>query len=76
MMFGFSGQAFQPDKLSVQQLGTTWTLCEGDRVLVMLGDKPDEARQLLELIRQHKFDRLCHVGLSQDGGMTFLVRSR
>jgi hypothetical protein len=76
MMFGLTGQAFQPDKLSVQKLGPTWTLCEGDRVLVMLGEKPDEARQLLELIRQHKFDRLCHVGSAQDGGMTFLVRSR
>lgn len=76
MMFGLGGQAFQPDKLSVQQLGPTWTLCEGDRVLVMLGEKPDEARQLLELIRQLKFDRLCRVGSAQDGGMTFLVRSR
>jgi hypothetical protein len=76
MMFGLGGQAFQPDKLSVQQLGPTWTLCEGDRVLVMLGDKPDEARQLLELIRQQKFDHLCRLGSPQDGGMTFLVRSR
>jgi hypothetical protein len=75
-MFGHSGQAFQPDKLSVQKLGMEWSLCEGDRVLAMLGDKPDEARQLLELIQQHKFDRLCRVGSLGDGGMTFLVRSR
>ncbi len=76
MMFGLGGQAFQADKLSVQQLGANWTLCEGDRVLVMLGDKPEEARQLLELIQRHKFDRLCRVGEAEEGGMTFLVRSR
>jgi hypothetical protein len=76
IMFGLGGQAFQPDKLSVQQLGADWALCEGDRVLVMLGDKPDEARQLLELIQMHKFDRLCHVGSPEQGGMTFLLRSR
>jgi hypothetical protein len=76
VMFGLSAQAFQPDKLSVQQLGLRWALCEGDRVLVLLGNKLDEARQLLELIQQQKFDRLCHVGAHDDGGMTFLVRSR
>jgi hypothetical protein len=76
VMFGLGGQAFQPDKLSVQQLGANWALCEGDRVLVMLGDKPDEARQLLELIQLHKFDRLCRVGSAEQGGMTILVRSR
>ncbi len=75
MIFGLSGLAFQPGKLSLQKLGVSWSLCEGDRVLVMLGEKPDAARQLLELIQQHKFDRLCHIG-SSDQGMTFLVRSR
>jgi hypothetical protein len=76
VMFGLGAQAFQPDKLSVQKLGLNWSLCEGDRVLAMLGEKQGEARQLLELIQTHKFDRLCRVGSPADGGMTLLVRSR
>jgi hypothetical protein len=71
LMFGLGGLAFQPDHVSVQQLGRDWSLCEGDRVLVMLADKEEEAQQLLDVIRLHKFDRLCRIG-----GMTFFVRAR
>lgn len=74
-MYGVNGQAFQADRLSVQKLGNNWSLCEGDRVLVVLGEKADEAEQLLDVIRQHKFDRLCRLGPAERG-MTFLVRSR
>jgi hypothetical protein len=69
--FGLSGLAFQPDHVSVQQLGRNWSLCEGDRVLVMLDDKEEGAQQLLDVIRLHKFDRLCRIG-----GMTFFARAR
>jgi hypothetical protein len=71
LMFGLGGTAFQPDHLSIEQLGPNWSLCEGDRVLVMLEDKKEDAEQLLDVIRLHKFDRLCRIG-----GMTFFVRAR
>jgi hypothetical protein len=76
MMFGLGGQAFQPQHLKAEAVGDRWALCEGDRVLALFGDKPDEARQLLEIIQRYQFDHLCHVGAPGGAGMTFLVRDR
>jgi hypothetical protein len=73
VMFGLDAQAFQPDKLKVEALGRRWALCEGDRVLVVLGESIAEARQLLEAIQRYKFDRLCRLG-SESTGMTVLAR--
>jgi hypothetical protein len=73
LMFGLRAQAFQPDRLTVQALGKQWALCEGQQVMVVLGESAADADQLLEAIRRNKFDRICHVG--PDGqGLTFLVR--
>jgi hypothetical protein len=74
LMFGLRSQAFGPDKVSVQPLGRQWALCSGDQVLLILGEQPDEARQLLEVIRRNQFDRLCRIGPPDGPGMTFLVR--
>jgi hypothetical protein len=74
LLFGLSGQAFQPDKLSVQALGRQWALCEGDRVLLVLDEDGDEARRLLEAIRRNGFDRLCRIGPSEKESMSFFVR--
>jgi hypothetical protein len=73
LMFGLSGQAFQYDKLSVQPLGRQWALCEGDKVLMVLGANVADAHQLLAAIQHNRFDRLCHVGPESEG-MTFFVR--
>jgi hypothetical protein len=73
MMFGLNGQAFQPDKLSVQPLGRRWALCEADKVLAVLGESAADAHQLLAAIQRNKFDRLCRVGPEPEG-MTFFVR--
>jgi hypothetical protein len=44
---------------------------------VWFGERPNEARALLEVIKRNRFDRLCHIGSDGAGqGMTFLVRSR
>jgi hypothetical protein len=74
LMFGLSAQSFQPQKLTAERLGNHWAICEGPRVLVVLGEKPDEASQLLETIKQHKFDHLCRIGTAAGPGWTFLVR--
>jgi hypothetical protein len=70
LMLGVSGQAFQPEGVTVQRIGADWTLCEGNRVLVNFGEHAEEARHLLEVIQRYKFDRLCHVG-----PMTFFVQT-
>jgi hypothetical protein len=73
VMFGLDAQAFMPDRLKVETLGRRWALCEGDRVLVVLGENEAEARQLLDAIRRYKFDRLCGVG-PESAGLTVLAR--
>jgi hypothetical protein len=77
LMLGVPSQAFQPDRLVVRQDAGRYALCEGERVIVRLGARPDDAQRLLEVIRRNGFDRLCEVGGSGGNeGMTFLVRSR
>jgi hypothetical protein len=73
VLFGLNAQSFQPERLTVEALGRRWALCEGDRVLVVLGESAADARQLLDAIRRHKFDRLCRVG-SEPEGLTILAR--
>jgi hypothetical protein len=76
LMMGLPGQFFQPETLEVQQVGDRWAICAGAQTLVRLGDKPEEARQMLEVIQRHKFDTLCHLGASEDEGVNFLVKTR
>lgn len=74
LLFGVAGQAFQPDRLSVQPLGRQWAICSGDQVLIVLGEDSGEAQRLLEVIRRNQFDRLCRIGPSEKESMTFFVR--
>jgi hypothetical protein len=76
LMLGLSSQAFQPETVSVQQLGLSWAICSGSHVLLECGPHPEDARHLLEVIQRNKFDRLCRVGDSHTPGMTFLVKTR
>jgi hypothetical protein len=76
LMLGVPGVSFQADGLSVQQLGQRWGVCAGDQVLLLLGERPEEARQVLAAIQQNHFDRLCRLGAFDGEGMTFFVRTR
>jgi hypothetical protein len=73
LMFGLAGGSFQPDKLAVEPLGRQWALCEGDRVLVILGEQAEEARELLDTIRRQRFDHLVWIG-SRETGMSLFLR--
>jgi hypothetical protein len=87
LMMGLSGQAFVPDALAVRQVQGHWSLCAGERVVVRLGQRQEEARNLLEVIKRNRFDRLCQLGVpgpdlqpvsvptGEVPGLTFLVRS-
>ena len=77
VMLGITAQPFQPSQLSIQQVAGRYALCEGTKVVVRLGERPEEAKQLLETIQRNKYDRLCQVGKAEGKeGVTFLVRSR
>jgi hypothetical protein len=73
---GVQAQAFQPEALSVKQVGWRWAVVAHDQPLVQLRDKPEEAKQLLEAIQRNRFDRLCRLGPDEEHALTFFVRSR
>jgi hypothetical protein len=75
-MFGVDGQPFQLNRLQVRRKNDRWTVCEGEQPLVIMGDKAEEANQVLELMRRQQVDRLYHLGAADGRGMTFLVHSR
>ncbi len=75
-MFGVEGQSFQPDRLEVRQVEGRWAVCTGDEPLVKMGEKQEDARQVLETMRKLQCDRLCRLGTADGKGMTFLVRAR
>ena len=71
---GVRGEPFQPDKLSVSRVEDRWAIVNGEKPLVWFGDRPEEARVMLDVIQRNQFDRLCHIG--DDRGLSFFVRSR
>jgi len=72
--FGVDSTPLPADRLEVRQVGGRWSLCAGDQPVLETGGSEAAARQVLDLIRRQKCDRLCRVG--GDGGMVFLARSR
>jgi hypothetical protein len=72
---GVPSEPFQPDALKVREVEGKWALCSGDRPVITLGDRKEDASGLLEVIRRQRFDLLCRVGRPEDG-FTFLARSR
>jgi len=74
-MFGLSGTTFRPDALVIREYGNGWAICDRDRPLIPLGDKLDDARQLLTIMRQQKFNYLSHVGPAPYG-MNILLRTQ
>ena len=75
-MFGVDGQSFQPERLEVRQVEGRWAVCAGDEPLVKLGERQEDARQMLATMQKLQCDRLCRLGTADGKGMTFLVRAR
>jgi hypothetical protein len=76
LMFGMSGVAFRPKELTIRQVGSDWTICDAHRALISAGNQVDEAKKLLRIIQQQKFDKICHIGPVDPRGLTLLVRTR
>jgi hypothetical protein len=75
VLMGVPVEEFKPDQLELKQVATGYALCQGQRVVLKLRDKPDDGRKLLESIQRNKCDRLCRIGEPGKEAMTFLVRS-
>jgi hypothetical protein len=76
VMLGLHAQVLLPEQMEVQQVGTAYALTSGKHVVLRLGEQPEEARRLLEVIRSNRYDRLCRLGEPGKPGMTILVRSK
>jgi hypothetical protein len=76
LMFGLTGRTFRPQTLTIRQVGGGWAICDDKQPLIALGEQVDDAKKLLEIIQQHKFDHLCHIGPGEPYGMTLLIRGR
>ncbi len=75
-MFGVYGQSFQPERLELRQIEGRWAVCAGDETLVKMGERQEDAWQVLQTMRRLQCDRLCRLGTADGKGMTFLVRAR
>jgi hypothetical protein len=75
VMVGLTAEAFQPEALSIRQVGNRHAICLGGNPLVTLGERVEEAQELLREIKRQRFDHLCRVGTTGQP-LTFLTRSR
>jgi hypothetical protein len=75
LMVGVMGDNFQPEQLSVRQVGEKFVVTQHGRILLDCGAREEDARELLQAIRRYGFDHVCHIGPSEREGMTLLVRS-
>jgi hypothetical protein len=73
--FGIPSVPFHPDALSLRQMGAGYAICDGERVVLPVQGKVEDAQHILQIIKQEHFDGLCQIGSSPAAGMTFFVRS-
>jgi hypothetical protein len=76
LMLGLNGRSFLPEKLVVKQVGERWSLCSGEDVVLHVGPRANDAKQMLETIKKSKVDQVCQMGEAGKEAVTMLVRSR
>src|SRR5207302_935025 len=64
----------RPDEVAVHHLGPHYYVSERSHPILDCGPREDEARQVLQVIRQHHFDNFCRIGPDDQHAMTFFVR--
>jgi hypothetical protein len=67
---------FRSDILAVRRGGADWYICDENQALIRAGEKEENAKKLLEIIRRYKFDALCRIGTGEAGAMSILVRTQ
>ncbi|MEM2884495.1 MAG: hypothetical protein QXF24_00205 [Thermoproteota archaeon] len=53
---------FDPQNLEVKKVDGRWTIVEGTHWLLSFGEREEEARTALSIIKQYGFNRVCFVG--------------
>ncbi len=53
---------FRPEKLRLRRIQGRWTLIEDGHYLLAFGDRLEEARRALRIIRHYGFNEMCFVG--------------
>jgi|GEM_PF-1745000 len=51
-----------PDRLEVKKVGESWKVVEGTHYLLDFGERENEARTALSILKQYGFNRHCFVG--------------
>src|SRR5262249_43479263 len=52
---GLPAEEFNPEQIQLKQLETGYALCQGQRVVLRLRDREDDARKLLDTIKKNRF---------------------
>jgi hypothetical protein len=76
LRFGIEAVPFRPETLRLQQFGARSVIWDGNRALLDFGTQVEDARLVLQIIQQHRFDHLCRVGPRGSASLTFFVRTR
>jgi hypothetical protein len=72
---GLLVQPLEPSRLQVQQTFTQWTLRDGMRTLFSFGEREDNARLALEVIRKYGFTQLGTMGIGAPKMYVFFGRA-
>jgi hypothetical protein len=76
MAFGLSGQSFRTEDLTVRRQCLEWSIGDAHQTLLRFGTHEIEAKAMLHIIQQHKFDLLAHIGAGEASGMTIFIRTQ
>ena len=75
VMVGLFNDSFQPDAVTVRPVGKHFCVTQGNHPILDCGTRPDEARYMVDVIRQYRFDHVCRIGSDDRHTLTLLVRS-
>src|SRR5262249_1267734 len=73
-LFGLPMVNLIPEKLALQKQDGRYLLVQGSEVVLPLGDRPEDARQLLDWLQRHRVDRLARLMTPDGHGMTFFLK--
>lgn len=77
VLLGLPSESFQPEQLAVKPIDAgRFALVHGQRVVLSMGGRKDDAEKLLKTVQAQGYDRFCQLGDPASDGMAFFVRSR
>jgi len=74
--FFTQGLRFNPAGLRVREMAGKWWVYDGVGRSLFPAGSPEEAQQLVSLVKAYGFDQLCQVGTSPRATLKFLAKSR